>query len=31
MNELQLSLLGLGLVAILLVVVYNRWLERKYR
>ena len=31
MNELQLSLLGLGVVAILLVVVYNRWLERKYR
>ena len=30
MNELQLSLLGLGLVAILLVVVYNRWLERKH-
>ena len=31
MNELQLSLLGLGLLAILLVVLYNRWLERKYR
>lgn len=31
MNELQLSLLGLGVFAILLVVVYNRWLERKYR
>lgn len=31
MNELQLSLLGLGVIAILLVVVYNRWLERKYR
>ena len=31
MNELQLSLLGLGVVAILLVVVYNRWLERQYR
>ena len=31
MNELQLSLVGLGLIAILLVVVYNRWLERKYR
>ena len=31
MNELQLSLLGLGLLAILLVLVYNRWLERKYR
>lgn len=31
MNELQLSLVGLGGVAILLVVVYNRWLERKYR
>lgn len=31
MNELQLSLVGLGLLAILLVVVYNRWLERKYR
>ncbi len=31
MNELQLSLLGLGLFAIVLVVVYNRWLERKYR
>lgn len=31
MNELQLSLLGLGVLAILLVVVYNRWLERKYR
>ena len=31
MNELQLSLLGLGLFAIVLVVIYNRWLERKYR
>ena len=31
MNELQLSLLGLGALAILLVVAYNRWLERKYR
>lgn len=31
MNELQLSLLGLGLLAILLVLFYNRWLERKYR
>lgn len=31
MNELQLSLVGLGVLAILLVVVYNRWLERKYR
>lgn len=31
MNELQLSLLGLGVLAILLVVVYNRWLERRYR
>ena len=31
MNELQLSLLGLGLLAILLVLAYNRWLERKYR
>ena len=31
MNELQLSLVGLGLFAILLVVVYNRWLECKYR
>lgn len=31
MNELQMSLLGLGAVAILLVVVYNRWLERKHR
>ena len=31
MNELQLSLLGLGLLAIALVVVYNRWLERKHR
>lgn len=31
MNELQLSLVGLGLLAILLVIVYNRWLERKYR
>lgn len=31
MTELQLSLAGLGLIAILLVVVYNRWLERKYR
>ena len=31
MNELQLSLLGLGLLAIVMVVVYNRWLERKFR
>lgn len=31
MNELQLSLLGLGVFAIVLVVVYNRWLERKHR
>ena len=31
MNELQLSLLGLGVLAILLVVIYNRWLERRYR
>ena len=31
MNELQLSLLGLGLLAILLVLVYNRWLERRHR
>lgn len=31
MNELQLSLLGLGLFAIVLVVIYNRWVERKYR
>lgn len=31
MNELQLSLLGLGVLAILLVLIYNRWLERKYQ
>ena len=31
MNELQMSLLGLGILAILLVVIYNRWLERRYR
>ena len=31
MNELQLSLLGLGLLAIILVVVYNRWVEHKHR
>ena len=31
MNELQLSLIGLGLLAIVLVVVYNRWVERKHR
>jgi len=31
MNELQLSLLGLGLGAIVLVLIYNRWQERKYR
>ncbi len=31
MNELQLSLLGLGVLAILLVMFYNRWLERKFR
>ena len=31
MNELQLSLLGLGLFAIVLVVVYNRWVEHKHR
>jgi len=31
MNEIQLSLLGLGIGALLLVVAYNRWLERKYR
>ncbi len=31
MNELQLSLLGLGLLAIILVVLYNRWVEHKHR
>lgn len=31
MNELQLSLLGLGVFAIVLVVVYNRWVEHKHR
>lgn len=31
MNELQLSLLGLGVLAILMVLFYNRWLERKYQ
>ncbi len=31
MNEMQLSLLGLGLGAIVLVLIYNRWLERKHR
>lgn len=31
MNELQLSLLGLGVVAIFLVIAYNSWLERKSR
>lgn len=31
MNELQLSLLGLGLGAIVLVLMYNRWQERKHR
>jgi hypothetical protein len=31
MNELQLSLLGLGLFAIILVVLYNRWVEHKHR
>lgn len=30
MNELQLSLLGLGAIAILMVIVYNRWVERKH-
>ena len=31
MNELQLSLMGLGLLAIVLVLVYNRWVEHKHR
>lgn len=31
MNELQMSLVGLGGLAILIVLFYNRWLERKYR
>lgn len=31
MNELQMSLVGLGVLAILVVLFYNRWLERKYR
>ncbi len=31
MNELQLSLLGLGVFAIVLVLVYNRWVEHKHR
>ena len=31
MNELQLSLVGLGLGAIVLVVIYNRWVEHKHR
>ena len=31
MNEMQLSLLGLGLGAIVLVLMYDRWQERKHR
>ena len=31
MNDMQLSLLAIGLGAIVLVVIYNRWLERKHR
>lgn len=31
MDEMQLSLLGIGLGAIVLVLIYNRWQERKHR